>query len=75
MEKTNRPIPSSFTASIIEGLQPTSNPMISRARVATFYTGVNRNHSFFTELVASNLIARVIGTPVVGFFDESKRTD
>lgn len=72
MEKTNRPIPSSFTASIIEGLQPTSNPMISRARVATFYTGANRNHSFFTESVASNIITRVIGTPVVGFFDESK---
>jgi len=72
MDKEKRPAPSSFTAFTFGELQPTSNPMISQARLALFYKGDNRNQSFFTSEMSDKLIARAIGTPIVGHYDEEK---
>lgn len=72
MDKEKRPVPSSFTAFTFGELQPTSNPMISQARLALFYKEDNRNQSFFTSEMADKLIARAIGTPIVGHYDEEK---
>lgn len=73
MDKEKRPIPSSFTVSLIGGFEPTTNPMVSKARVATFRKGKNRNRSFFTNEVAQQIIDRVIGTPVVGFYSNEEK--
>jgi len=72
MDKEKRPVPSSFTAFTFGELQPTSNPMISQARLALFYKEDNRNQSFFTSEMSDKLIARAIGTPIVGHYDEEK---
>jgi len=72
MDKEKRPVPSSFTAFTFGELQPTSNPMISQARLALFFKEDNRNQSFFTSEMSDKLIARAIGTPIVGHYDEEK---
>lgn len=69
MDRNKRPIPSSFEVNIFD-LQPTDNPMISRARVAAFYKGFNRNYSFFSDNVAAMLIDTAPGSPVCGTYDE-----
>lgn len=73
MEKNNRPIPSSFTVSMYGELLPTDNPMISKARLAMFYPGYNRNRTFFDKELTDKMIKRAIGTPVVGVYDVEKR--
>jgi len=73
MDKQKRPIPSSFTVSMYGDLLPTDNPMISKSRMALFYQGLNRNRSYFTEAIASRLIERAVGTPVVGVYDKEKQ--
>jgi hypothetical protein len=72
MDKEKRPVPSSFTAFTFGELRPTSNPMISQARLALFYKEDNRNQSFFTSEMSDKLIARATGTPIVGHYDEEK---
>lgn len=73
MEKNNRPIPSSFTVSMFGNLLPTDNPMISKARLAMFYPGLNRNRSFFDKELSEAMVKRAIGTPIVGVYDAEKK--
>ena len=71
MDKKTRPIPSSFSVEVFN-LQPTDNPMISRARMATFYKGANRNLSFFTDEVTNMVLNGAPGSPVCGTFDRER---
>lgn len=73
MDKEKRPVPSSFTVTMYGDLLPTDNPMVSKARVALFYKGYNRNRSFISDTMADKFIARATGTPVVGYYEEEKK--
>lgn len=69
----NKVIPSSFEVSLHGGLLPTSNPMVSKARLRAFYRGHNRNHSFISDDIANKLVAQMAYTPIVGFFEEETK--
>ena len=47
------------------------NPIISKARVRIFYTGLNRNLTYITEEFAEKLLKTLPYTPVGGLWEES----
>ena len=54
-------------------LQPLDvNPLISSCEIKVLYLGENRNHSFITEEVASDMAKTLRGAPIVGYYRESK---
>ena len=68
-----RKIPTSFAVSIYGKIEPYQlNPMMSKARVRTFYKYMNRNGGYFSDSVAQYIIDHAAGTPVIGHFDVEK---
>lgn len=54
-------------------LQPLDvNPLMSSCEIKVLYLGENRNHSFITEEVASDMAKTLRGAPIVGYYRESK---
>lgn len=48
------------------------NPMISKCEVKVLYIGQNRNHSFITKDVATQMAQSLPGCPIVGYYIENK---
>ena len=48
------------------------NPMISKCEVKVLYVGQNRNHSYITKDVATQMAQTLPGCPIVGYYIENK---
>ena len=48
------------------------NPLISKCEIKVLYVGANRNQSYITKEVAENMAQSLPGTPIVGYYSESK---
>lgn len=46
------------------------NPLISECEIKVFYLGENRNHSYITKEVATQMANSLPGCPIVGYFRE-----
>ena len=54
-------------------LQPLDiNPLMSKCDIKVLYTGANRNHTFITEEVATEIGKTLRGAPIVGYYRQSK---
>ena len=54
-------------------LQPLDiNPLMSKCEIKVLYVGANRNHTFITEQVATEIGKTLRGAPIVGYYKESK---
>ena len=54
-------------------LQPLEiNPLMSRCEIKVLYLGENRNHSYITKEVASDMAKTLRGAPIVGYYKEQK---
>ena len=54
-------------------LQPLDiNPLMSRCEIKVLYLGENRNHSYITKEVASDMAKTLRGAPIVGYYKENK---
>lgn len=54
-------------------LQPLEvNPLMSACEVKVLYVGQNRNHSFITKEVATEMSKTLRGAPIVGWYRENK---
>lgn len=50
-------------------LQPLDiNPLMSRCEIKVLYLGENRNHSYITKEVASDMAKTLRGAPIVGYY-------
>ena len=54
-------------------LQPLDiNPLMSSCDIKVLYIGQNRNHSYITKEVATNMAKTLRGAPIVGYYKEEK---
>lgn len=54
-------------------LQPLEiNPLMSSCEIKVLYVGENRNHSFITKEVATEMAKTLRGAPIVGYYKEQK---
>lgn len=54
-------------------LQPLDiNPLMSSCQIKVFYLGENRNGSYISKEVASNMAKTLRGAPIVGYFKKDK---
>lgn len=54
-------------------LQPLDiNPLMSKCEIKIFYVGANRNHTFITEEVATEIGKNLRGAPIVGYYKKSE---
>lgn len=54
-------------------LQPLEiNPLMSRCEIKVLYIGGNRNHSYITKDVATEMAKTLRGAPIVGYYKEEK---
>ena len=54
-------------------LQPLDiNPLMSKCEIKVLYLGANRNHSFITKEVATEIGKTLRGAPIVGYYKEDK---
>ena len=54
-------------------LQPLEiNPLMSKCEIKVLYLGENRNRSFISEEVATEMAKTLRGAPIVGYFKEEK---
>ena len=54
-------------------LQPCDiNPLMSKCEIKVLYIGENRNGSYITKEVATNMAATLRGAPIVGYFKTDK---
>ena len=54
-------------------LQPLEiNPLMSSCEIKVLYLGENRNHSFITKEVATEMAKTLRGAPIVGYYKEDK---
>lgn len=54
-------------------LQPLDiNPLMSSCEIKVLYVGANRNHSYITKEVASDMAKTLRGAPIVGYYKEEK---
>lgn len=52
-------------------LQPLEiNPLMSRCEIKVLYLGENRNHSYITKEVATDMAKTLRGAPIVGYYKE-----
>lgn len=63
-----------FDVSIYGNFEKIS-PVLSKARVRIFYTGLNRNFTYITEEFAEKLLSTLPYSPVVGKFTEGDFSD
>ena len=50
----------------------TINPLISKCEIKVLYVGENRNRSYITKEVATQMAQTLPGTPIVGYYSENK---
>ena len=48
------------------------NPLISKCEIKVLYVGENRNLSYITKEVATDMAKTLPGTPIVGYYSEKK---
>jgi len=48
------------------------SPMISKCEIKVLYVGANRNRSFISKEVATEMAQTLPGTPIVGYYSENK---
>lgn len=48
------------------------NPLMSSCEIKVLYVGENRNHSYITEDIASEMAKTLRGAPIVGYFKKDK---
>ena len=48
------------------------NPLMSKCEIKVFYLGENRNHSYITKDVATEIAKTLRGAPIVGYYKDSK---
>ena len=48
------------------------NPLMSSCDIKVLYVGQNRNHSYITKEVATNMAKTLRGAPIVGYYKEEK---
>ena len=48
------------------------SPLISKCEIKVLYVGANRNMSFITKEVATEMAQTLPGTPIVGYYSEDK---
>ena len=48
------------------------NPLMSSCDIKVLYIGQNRNHSYITKEVATNMAKTLRGAPIVGYYKEEK---
>ena len=48
------------------------SPLISRCEIKVLYVGQNRNNSFITKEVASEMAQTLPGCPIVGYYIDKK---
>lgn len=48
------------------------NPLISKCEIKVLYLGGNRNSSYITKEVATDMAQSLPGTPIVGYYSENK---
>ena len=54
-------------------LQPLDiNPLMSKCEIKVLYVGENRNHSYITKEVATDMAKTLRGAPIVGYYKEDK---
>ena len=54
-------------------LQPLDiNPLMSKCEIKVLYLGENRNHSFISKEVATEMAKTLRGAPIVGYYKEDK---
>ena len=54
-------------------LQPLDiNPLMSSCEIKVLYIGENRNHSFISKEVATEMAKTLRGAPIVGYYKEKK---
>lgn len=54
-------------------LQPLDiNPLMSKCEIKVLYIGANRNHSFITKQVATEIGKTLRGAPIVGYYKDKK---
>lgn len=54
-------------------LQPLDiNPLMSSCEIKVLYVGENRNHSYITKEVASDMAKSLRGAPIVGYYKQDK---
>ena len=54
-------------------LQPLEiNPLMSSCEIKVLYLGENRNHSYITKEVATEMATTLRGAPIVGYYKEDK---
>lgn len=54
-------------------LQPLDiNPLMSSCEIKVLYVGGNRNHSYITKEVASDMAKTLRGAPIVGYYKDEK---
>ena len=54
-------------------LQPLEiNPLMSSCEIKVLYLGQNRNHSYITKDVATEMAKTLRGAPIVGYYKEEK---
>ena len=49
------------------------NPLISECEIKVLYIGENRNHSYITKEVATEMANSLPGCPIVGYFKDDKQ--
>jgi hypothetical protein len=55
-------------------LQPLDiNPLMSSCEIKVLYLGENRNHSYISKEVASDMAKSLRGAPIVGYYKEEKQ--
>lgn len=55
-------------------LQPLDiNPLMSSCEIKVLYIGENRNHSYITKEVATDMAKSLRGAPIVGYYKEDKQ--
>lgn len=52
--------------------QDVQNPLISKCEIKVLYVGENRNRSYITKEVATEMAQSLPGCPIVGYFMENK---
>lgn len=52
--------------------QDVQNPLISKCEIKVLYVGENRNRSFITKEVATEMAQSLPGCPIVGYYMENK---
>ena len=48
------------------------NPLMSSCEIKVLYVGENRNHSYITKEVATDMAKTLRGAPIVGYFKTEK---